>query len=74
MTAKMKIEGKMRTAIASIFFCIAGLGLSLFLRSGWADYMIFRAAFAFLDYEKTGALVFLENLLISYIPVLNQGC
>lgn len=64
MTAKMKIEGKMRTAIASIFFCIAGLGLSLFLRNGWFDYMFFRAAFAFLDYEKAGALVFLENLLM----------
>lgn len=26
--------------------------------------MFFRAAFAFLDYEKAGVLVFLENLLM----------
>ena len=64
MTAKMKIEGKIRTDGAVIFCCIAGLGLFLFLRNGWFDYMFFRAAFAFLDYEKAGALVFLENLLM----------
>ena len=64
MTAKMKIEGKIRTAVAVIFCCVAGLGLFLFLRNGWFDYMFFRAAFAFLDYEKAGALVFLENLLM----------
>lgn len=64
MTAKMTIEGKTRTAAAGVFCCFAGIGLFLFLRSGWADYMFFRAAFAFLDYEKAGALVFLENLLM----------
>ena len=26
------------------------------------DYMLFRVPFAFLDYEKSGALVILENL------------
>ena len=64
MTAKMKIEGKTRTAVAGVFCCLAGIGLFLFLRNGWADYMFFRAAFAFLDYEKAGALVFIENLLM----------
>ena len=64
MTAKMKIEGKGRTALSAVFCCIAGIGLFLFLRNGWADYMFFRAAFAFLDYDKAGALVFLENLLM----------
>lgn len=64
MTAKMKIEGKTRTAVAALFCCIAGIGLFLFLRNGWFDYMFFRAAFAFLDYEKAGVLVFLENLLM----------
>ena len=64
MTAKMKIEGKARTAIRVLFCCLAGIGLFLFLRNGWFDYMFFRAAFAFLDYEKTGVLVFLENLLM----------
>ena len=64
MTARMKTEGKTGTVIAALFCCIAGTGLFLFLRSDWADYMFFRAAFAFLDYEKAGALVFLENLLM----------
>ena len=64
MTAKMKIEGKTRTAINALFCCLAGTGLFLFLRNGWFDYMFFRAAFAFLDYEKAGALVFLENLIM----------
>ena len=64
MTAKMKIEGKTRTAIGVIFCCLAGIGLFLFLRNGWFDYMFFRAAFAFLDYEKAGVLIFLENLLM----------
>ena len=64
MTAKMKIEGKTRTAIGVIFCCLAGIGLFLFLRNGWFDYMFFRAAFAFLDYEKAGVLVFLENLIM----------
>lgn len=64
MTAKMKIEGKTKTAIGVLFCCLAGIGLFLFLRNDWLDYMSFRAAFAFLDYEKAGVLVFLENLLM----------
>ena len=28
------------------------------------DYLFFRVPFAFLDYEKAGALVFLENVLM----------
>lgn len=64
MTAKMKIEGKTKTAVTAVFCCIAGFGLFLFLHNGWADYMFFRAAFAFLDYEKAGVLVFLENMLM----------
>ena len=64
MTAKMKIEGKTKASVAVIFCCIAGAGLVLFLRNGWLDYMFFREAFAFLDYEKAAALVFLENLLM----------
>ena len=36
----------------------------LFIRSGMAGYMFFRSAFALLDYEKAGALVLLENVLM----------
>ena len=32
--------------------------------SGMINYMLFRVPFAFLDYEKAGALVILENLLM----------
>ena len=64
MAAQMKIKGKTKTVITAGTCFAAGIGLFLFLRSGWADYMFFRSAFAFLDYEKAGALVFLENLLM----------
>ena len=64
MISGMKIDRRKRTIIATVFTCIAGIGLFLFLRNGWGNYMFFRAAFAFLDYEKAGALVFLENLLM----------
>ena len=64
MTAKMKIEGRTGMILTAVFGCLACAGLFLFLQNGWADYMFFRAEFAFLDYEKAGALVFLENLLM----------
>ncbi len=64
MTAKMKIEGSKKTLISAAFCCGAGIGLWLFLRSGMTDYLFFRVPFAFLDYEKSGALVILENLLM----------
>ena len=63
MTASIKHEGKSRMAASSVFCILAGVGLFLFLHDNWTDYLFFRAAFAFLDYEKAGALVFLENLL-----------
>ena len=64
MTAQMKTEGKVKTAISAAFYLAAGVGLVLFLRSGWANYVFFRSAFAFMDYDKAGALVLLENLLM----------
>lgn len=64
MTAKMKMADKTKVAATAVICCLAGIGLFLFLRNGWADYMFFQAAFAFLDYEKAGVLVFLENLLM----------
>ena len=64
MTAKIQIEGKKKTVLTTAFCCIAGIGLFLFLRSGMLDYMFFRSAFALLDYETPGALIFLENMLM----------
>lgn len=47
------------------FICIlAGMGLFLFLKNGMLDYLLFRVPFAFLDYEKAGSLVMLENILM----------
>lgn len=59
-----KLGKKAKTALTAAFICAAGVGLYLFLRSGMADYMVFRAPFAFLDYDKAAWLVFFENLLM----------
>ncbi len=64
MAAGFKLKEKTKTALACIFTCIGGAGLWLFLRNGIPDYLFFRVPFAFLDYEKAGWLVFLENLLM----------
>ncbi len=64
MTAKMKLEGIAKTLVSTVFCCIAIIGLGLFIRNGMIDYMLFRVPFAFLDYEKAGALVLLENLMM----------
>lgn len=62
--AKLKLSDK-RKLIASVVFCgLAGAGFYLFLKNGTPDYLFFRAHFAFLDYEKAGVLVFLENTLM----------
>ncbi len=64
MTARLRLKPKMKTALSVIFCCIAGIGLFLFLRSGMPGYLFFRVPFAFLDYDKAGILIFLENMLI----------
>ena len=64
MTARVKLEGSKKTLVSAAFCCIAGIGLWLFLRNNMTDYLFFRVPFAFLDYEKAGALVILENILM----------
>ena len=64
MAAQMKLTARTRRVITVLFGCLGVMGLVLFLRAGWADYMFFHAAFDFMDYEKAGALVVLENLLM----------
>ena len=64
MAAGLKLNDKTKTLLACAFACIGGIGLWLFLRSGIQNYLFFRIPFAFLDYEKAGGLVFLENLLM----------
>jgi len=64
MAAGLKLKDKTKAILACIFACVGGIGLWLFLRNGMPDYLFFRMPFAFLDYEKAGVLVFLENLLM----------
>ena len=64
MIARLKLTDKMKTILSVVFSLAAGVGLCLFIRSGMPDYLFFRVPFAFLDYEKAGVLVFLENVLM----------
>ena len=64
MAAKWKLADRKKSLISVIFCGIAGIGLFLFLRNGMPDYLLFRVLFAFLDYEKPAASVFLENILM----------
>ena len=69
MTAKVK-PGKAWKVVLSAFFSIyAGIGLGLFIRNGIPEYITFRTHFAFFDYDKAAALVFLENLAIEFFFV-----
>ena len=64
MTAGLKLNDRTKAILSCIFSCIGGIGLWLFLKNGMPNYLFFRVPFAFLDYEKAGWLVFLENLLM----------
>jgi hypothetical protein len=64
MTAGMKWNEKTKIALTGIFAVIGGIGSWLFMQSRIPDYLFFRVPFAFLDYEKAGWQVFLENLLM----------
>ena len=64
MTAGFKWNGRIKTAVAAIFAVVSGIGFWLFVKNGIPDYIFFRTPFAFFDYDKAAALVFLENLAI----------
>ena len=64
MAGGLKLRDKTKAVFACVFTCIGGIGLYLFLRNSIPNYLFFRVPFAFLDYEKAGWLVFLENLLM----------
>ena len=64
MTAGIKWKGKTKTVVAAGLTAVAGIGLWLFVKNGIPDYIFFRTPFAFLDYDKSAALVFAENLAI----------
>ena len=64
MIAGLKLNDQQKQILTCIFACIGGIGLYLFLKNGMPNYLFFRVPFAFLDYEKAGWQVFLENLLM----------
>ncbi len=64
MAAGLKLKDQTKTVLTCIFTCFGGIGLWLFFRNGIPNYLFFRVPFAFLDYDKAGWLVFLENLLM----------
>ena len=62
--ARLKLTDKLKTMTSEALCVVAGIGLFLFVKNGIPDFLFFRVPFAFLDYEKAGILVFLENILI----------
>ena len=69
MTAKVKPGKAWKIVLSAIFSILAGIGLWLFIRNGIHEYITFRTHFAFFDYDKAAALVFLENLAIEFFFV-----
>lgn len=63
-----------KTTLAILCTVIAGVGLWLFIKSVITDYMFFRSPFAFFDYDKSGVLVFLENLAMLITFALVGTC
>ena len=64
MAARLKLPDNVKTILSAVLCLIAGTGLFMFLKNGVQDYLFFRVPFAFLDYEKAGILVFLENIMM----------
>lgn len=64
MFARLRLTDKLKTVISAALCIVAGIGLFLFIRNGMSDYLFFCVPFAYLDYEKAGILVFLENILM----------
>ncbi len=64
MASGMKLTDRKKAVISAVCCCAAGIGLFLFLRNGIPDYLLFKAPFAFLDYEKAAGMVLFENILM----------
>ncbi len=64
MFARLQLTDKLKKTLSVVFCVVAGIGLFFFIKNGIPEYLFFRVPFAFLDYEKAGILVFLENILM----------
>ena len=67
------LKGIKAQSLRRIGFCCsipaAGMGLWLFVKNSYPDYLFYRVPFAFIDYDKAVLLVLLEALLISFFFV-----
>ena len=64
MIAQWKLNERQKNLLSLVLCVIAGTGFALFLKNGMPDYLFFKVPFAFLDYEKSAGMVFLENGLM----------
>ncbi|MBQ6019812.1 MAG: DUF4405 domain-containing protein [Clostridia bacterium] len=62
ITAKVRPKIAVKIVCTAAFTALAGVGLWLFIKNGIPGYLFFRTHFAFFDYGKAAALIFLENL------------
>ncbi len=58
------LSEKRKTEVYIACSLLAAVGLCLFVKNGCFDYILFKEAFAFLDYDKSALLVLLENTLM----------
>lgn len=64
MTAGIRWNKAVKTAVVLLTAAVSGIGFWLFVRNGIPNYIFFRTPFAFFDYDKAAWLVFAENLAI----------
>ena len=64
MTAGLRWNGKIKTAVGAAFAVVSGVGFWLLIQNNIPDYLFFRTHFAFFDDEKSALLVFAENLAV----------
>lgn len=64
ITAGLRWNGKIKTAVGAAFAVISGVGFWLLIKNNIPDYLFFRTHFAFFDDEKSALLVFAENLAV----------
>ncbi|MBR4636733.1 MAG: DUF4405 domain-containing protein [Clostridia bacterium] len=74
MTARFKLNGRIKTAAVALFAAAAAAGFWLFVRNGIPDYIFFRIPFALRDNGRSAALVFAEHLAILIAFAFSGAC
>ena len=64
IVSRWKLSEGAKAVVTLLGALLCGVGFWLFLKNGMPNYLFFRVPFAFLDYEKSIWLVFLENVLM----------